>query len=197
MSYTPKNTYKLYLKRSDDGETVFKKSLLSELTTETSLSWNWNYDGIGSHDNTEYLSYQGHDYLKCSHAGNVLVGTWTSPEYDLGALRVAKIQGDFFTLFINLDATWNILFPITSKWSDVVSSISQWNDILIPIPPEELKVKLKWGSSSGVYPNEEYFYNVTHEIEARFVQIEIEITDLSLSENLYVRDLNCTASYWS
>ena len=159
-------------------------------------TWTWDFDGIGTHSNTEYVSYGGSDALKCSHTGNVLTGTWISPEYDLGSLKTVRVWGDFLTAFSSDDGTWTSIFG-TSTWADVVGT-KKWYEITAPDYASILTAKIKWGVSSGIYTNEsEHFELCSVEFQARYIQVEVTITDPFVGSNLYLYTLNMKAAYWA
>lgn len=159
-------------------------------------TWSWDFDGIGTHDNTEHTTYNTYDALKCSHTGDVLAGTWTSPEYDLGSLKTVRVWGDFLTAFESDDGTWSSLFG-TSTWADVLGT-KKWYEIVAPDYAGILTAKIKWGTSSGVYTNEaDRFELCSVEFQARYIQVEVTITDPFVGSNLYLYTLNMKAAYWS
>jgi hypothetical protein len=173
--------------------TVFYPSGYTDKNT-----WSWDYNGIGSHDNTEYLFYGGHDCLKCSHTADLLVGTWTSPEYDLGSEKTVRVWGDFVTVFASSAVSWAGIFPGSTKWEDKIDANTRWYELTTPDVAAILEAKIKWGTATGVYPNETDFFQIlSPEFTARYLQVEIKITDPQADANLYVRKLNMKAAYWS
>lgn len=159
--------------------------------------WSWDYNGIGTHDNTEYVFYAGNDHLKCSHTAGELTGTWTSPEYDLGAEKTVRVWGDFITTFVSSTVTWNGIFPGATKWEDKTDANTKWYELTSPDVAAILSAKIKWGTVSGVYPYEADFFEIlAPEFTARYLQVEITITDPQDDANLYVKELNCKGAYW-
>jgi hypothetical protein len=56
----------------------------------------WDYEGIGTHDNTEHNLIDTTSYLICSHNAGVLTGTWTSPAWDLSSAKIVRVWGRFY-----------------------------------------------------------------------------------------------------
>jgi len=161
-------------------------------------TWSWDYNGIGTHDNTEYVLYSGDDCLKCSHIDGVLTGTWTSPEYDLGSEKTVRVWGDFLTVFTSSATSWEGIFPGATTWADKTDSNIRWYELTTPDVAAILNAKIKWGTATGVYPFEADFFQIlSPEFTARYVQVEIEITDPQTDAQLYIKKLNCKAAFWS
>jgi hypothetical protein len=80
----------------------------------------WDFTG-GTHDNTEHDTYDAEDALKCSHTSGVLVGTWTSPTYDLLSIDKVRIWGDFRVDFESSDTTWDGVFPLATTGADLIT----------------------------------------------------------------------------
>ena len=163
-------------------------------------TWSWDYNGIGTHDNTEYELYSGDDTVKCSHTAGLLVGTWTSPEYDLGSEKTVRVWGDFLTIFVSSAVSWEGIFPIadSTTWADKTDANTRWYELTSPDVAAILSAKIKWGTVSGTYPDEADFFQIlAPEFTARYVQVEIEITDPQADANLYVKELSMIAAYWS
>ena len=161
-------------------------------------TWSWDYNGIGTHDNTEYELYSGDDSLKCSHTAGVLIGTWTSPEYDLGSEKTVRVWGDFLTTFISSATSWAGIFPTTTTWADKTDANTRWYELTTPDVAAILSAKIKWGTATGVYPfDADFFQILSPEFTARYIQVEIEITDPQADANLYIKELNMKAAFWS
>ena len=127
-----------------------------------------------------------------------LVGTWTSPEYDLGSEKTVRVWGDFLTVFVSSALSWDGIFPDPTKWEDKIDSNTRWYALATPDVAAILESKIKWGVATGVYPNEaDYFQVLAPEFTARYLQVEIKITDPQADAHLYVKTLNCKAAYWS
>ena len=128
----------------------------------------------------------------------LLAGTWISPEYDLGSEKTVRVWGDFLTVFVSSAISWAGIFPDTTKWEDKIDADTRWYELTTPDIAAILEAKIKWGVSSGVYPNEADFFQIlSPEFTARYLQVEIKITDPQADANLYVKELNCKAAYWS
>jgi hypothetical protein len=161
-------------------------------------TWAWDYDGIGTHDNTEHVIYDGGDVLKCSHTSGVLTGTWTSPEYDLGSVITTRIWGDFITAFVSSSGTWTASLGTGRTWTEALGTGTRWYEVLAPAYAGVVEATMKWGNSSGSLTNSASKMEIlSAEISARYVQFEITITDPDVGSNLYLKELNLKAAYWS
>ena len=93
-------------------------TVYTPITETLENSWAWDYS-TGSHSNTEQdeSDPESDNALKCSHTSEVLTGTWTSVEYDLGSVKDVRIEGDFLTYFTAGTATWGNTLS-TKTWAD-------------------------------------------------------------------------------
>lgn len=178
---------------SSKAVTVFYPSGYANIDT-----WAWDYDGIGTHSNTEYTTYSGDDAVKCSHTSGVLTGTWTSPEYDLGSEQTVRIWGDFVTAFSSSSGTWTAALSSGSTWTAALEASMTWNQTLAPSYAGQLAATIYWGTSSGSLTNSASRFEIlAPEITARYVQVVLTITDPDDGSYLYVKTLNMTTAYWS
>jgi hypothetical protein len=190
-------------------------------------TWSWDFNGIGTYDNTEHTIYDSSDCLRCSHGAIVsevnrilenedqritesgdsrimdtstdynLTGTWISPEYDLGSEKIVRVWGDFLTVYVSSETTWGGIFPNLTAWDTKIEENTKWYELTSPDRASIISAKIRWGTASGVYPNEANFFSIlSPEFTARYLQIEVEITDPRVDSNLYLRELNLTAAYW-
>lgn len=174
--------------------TVFLPQGYTELATYG--SWSWDYS-TGTHDNTEQETSSpcsaGDPCVKCSHTGGVLVGTWTSPTYDLNAIEIVRVWGDFRTVFESSDTTWDGAAPGSTTWNDLGASLT-WNEIFQPAQAGQLRAKLQHKQLSGDGWSEVSFFEIlSTEVEAQYVRVVIEITDPTQDAQLYVKKLNMYA----
>jgi len=79
-----------------------------------------DYDGIGTHDNTEHTTYDGDDYLKCSHTAGVLTGTYKSPIYDLSS-------SDRYMVYCLADI---VVTGTGTAWDDQIPLVTTGGDLL-------------------------------------------------------------------
>jgi len=161
-------------------------------------TWAWDFDGIGVHDNTEHETYETEDSVKCSHTDNVLVGSWTSPEYDMGSIKTVRVWGDFRIAFEASTGTWEAVFPGTTVWSDKTDADTKWYELTTPDKAGILTATLYWGDTTGNLTNSAEKAEILGiEIKARFVQIKVLIEDPDNASNIHLKELNMVASYWS
>jgi hypothetical protein len=121
-----------------------------------------------------------------------------SPEYDLGSSKTVRIWGNFATAFESTGGTWDSLFPGTTLWSDKLSATTRWYELLSPVYAGIISAKLLWGTTSGsLTESTDKLEILAPEITARYVQVEITITDPEAAANLHLKTLSMTAAYWS
>ena len=158
-------------------------------------TWAWDFDEIGSHDNTEHTTHESTDALKCSHTDGVLTGTWTSPEYDLGSEITVRVWCDFLTDFSSPAGTWESIVG-SNTWATVLDpSTIKWFQLTSPDTTGALTATIKWGTSTGVYPNSASRFELSSvEFSARYIQVEVTITDPTADSNMFLYTMNMTAA---
>ncbi len=94
-------------------------------------------------------------------------------------------------------STWGNVIPSPKTWAEIGIATKKWFEIFQLPEAGILKAKLKWGPVSGQLTNElDYMEIIASEVEARYVQFEITITDPSSGGGLYLYELNMKAAYW-
>lgn len=190
-------------------------------------SWAWDFDAIGTFDNTEHTTHSAQDALMCSHSsaeieymedqssGEVLetedgfqlemqqtagglVGTWLSPEYDLGSVMTVRVWGDFLFDFINSAATWDSIFPGSTTWYERITPTTTWDELFSANGFGIIEATVYWGDTSGNLTNSaDGFELLAAEFSARYVQVQITLTDPNYESHMYLFTLNMKAAYWS
>ena len=164
-------------------------------------TWSWDYDGIGTHDNTEHITYDAQDALKCSHvvdsadssSESELVGSWTSPVYDLGSAQKVRIWGDFSTAFVSSATTFGGVTSTTLSFGDVGTETRSFQEIFEPAEAANLAALLQYSTDGSTYYDVDFFELICAEVEARYIKVVITITDPTLDSNLYVFTLDMNA----
>jgi len=205
--------------------TVYIPPGYSELATYGSWTWDFTTAPAGTFDNTEHVTYDATDSLKCSHNGDVLTGTWESDAYDLGSTEKVRVWGDFLTAFSSSDTTWNGVAPLSTqawedlatgsdtwedvwatstitwvaeagsniRWNDLNVSTMTWNEIFGPTSAGQVSAKLKYSEDDISYSEISYFEILCAEVYARYIKVEVTITDPTLDSNLYLKEINMKA----
>jgi len=153
-------------------------------------SWSWDFVS-GTHDNTESVTYNSQDALKCSHTDGVLSGTFTSPTFDLGAVETVRIWGDFLTAFVSSGTTWDGVTPEGVTW-DMLGS-GTWNAIFRPSQAGKIEAVLKFSTDNVNWSDIGFFQVLSAEVYARYIKVEVTITDPTIDSNLYLYSLNMLA----
>ena len=159
-------------------------------------TWNWDYS-VGVHSNTTNSTYASTAVLKCTHDADVLTGTWVSPIYDLSSSITVRVWGDFLTVFAGSSASWAAL-PSTNTWASIQSSSKRWYEVVNQSQAGILESTIRWGDSTDALNNSAKMFNVcSPEFTARYMQVDVTITDPDVLSQLYLKTLNMTAAYWS
>jgi len=154
-------------------------------------SWAWDFNA-GTHDNTEHTTYNSEDALKCSHVGGVLFGTFISPTYDLNAVENVRVWGDFRITFVSTDTTWNGVAPAGGKtWNDL--GLGSWMEIFQPTEAGRVAAILKFSVDGSNWSSVDFFQVLCAEVTARYLKVEITLTDPTLDSDLYLKELNMVA----
>lgn len=129
---------------------------------------------------------------------SALTGTWLSPEYDLGSVMPIRIWGDFLTTVLSGDK-WEDITDASTTWSEITTATTKWSELLgITGLAASLNAKIYWGDVSGALTNSaDFFQLLSPEFSARYVQVEVTITDATPMSHLYLYTLNMIAAYWS
>jgi len=163
---------------------------------EDKNTWSWDFTS-GTHSNTEHATYNSQDALRCSHTGGVLTGTWTSPVYNLGAQKTVRVWGDFLTVFVASNLTWDGVLPGSTTWEQIDISEKRWYEIFAATQAGQLNATLKWGDSEESLPNQASFFQIlAPEITGQYVQVVVELRDPTPDSVLYLYRLNMKAAYW-
>ena len=153
-------------------------------------SWAWDFVA-GTHDNTEHVTYDTHDAVKCSHTANVLSGTFTSPTFDLNAVKMVRIWGDFRTAFVSSTTTWEGVMPAGVTWADFGDKT--WAEIFEPSQAGQIDAVLKYSTDNTNWSSIGFFQVLCAEVYARYIKVEVTITDPTLDSTLYLYELNMLA----
>jgi len=96
-------------------------------------------------------------------------------------------------VFESSDTTWDGVAPGSTTWDDLGATLT-WNQIFQPSEAGQLRAKLKYKEGVGdAWSEAEFFEILSAEVEARYLQVEIEITDPTADAELHVKELNMYA----
>jgi len=149
----------------------------------------WDFDSIGTHDNTEYTTYSAADALKCSHEGSNLTGTWTSPTADLGSAQDVKVWADFETAFTATATTVEGIAGTSLTTEDINGDVITVADLLGLIQGGIVQIKMYHSTDGSTYNSVNYFEVFSADVNTRYMYVEVTITDPSIDSNMYVKTL--------
>ncbi len=147
-----------------------------------------DYNGVGTHSNTEYVLYGGNDSVKCSHTADVLVGTYTSPTYDRGssARYLVYVLADI--VVTGAGTTWGDQFPSPTTWADQDVENRTWAEIFeLPAAPS-VEMTLLYGDADPPTNEVNRMELMSTIVTARYYRVKITITDPALTINAIVND---------
>ena len=147
-----------------------------------------DYNGVGTHDNTEHTTYDSDDYLKCSHTAGVLVGTYTSPIYDRGASARYMVYVLASIVVTGAGTTWGDIIPSPDTWPNIGITTRTWAEIFSLAAGPSVTMKLKYGETSPPTNEVEKMEILSAIVTGRYFQLEITITDPSDAVNALVEN---------
>lgn len=164
--------------------------------TVRDISWSWDYSA-GTHTNTTNSTYASTSVLMCTHDGDVLTGTWRSPIYDLSSAMTVRVWGDFRYVFAGSSASWAAL-PSSNTWASIQSSSKRWYQVVNQSQAGQIESTVYWGNATDAMDNSAKMFNfLAPEFTARYVRVDVTITDPDALSHIYIQTLNMTAAYWS
>ena len=153
----------------------------------------WDYDAIGTHDNTEHTTYNATSHLKCSHTASVLVGAWDSPTWDLLSVQKLKLWADFTTAFVASATTVEGIAGTTLTTEDIGGATKSVSQIVGVINAGNVQMVMSFSTDDIVYSNVPYFEILSAEVNVRYVKLEITVEDPTPDSNLYIGTLTMQA----
>jgi len=145
-----------------------------------------DYNGVGTHDNTEHTTYDSDDYLKCSHTGGVLTGTYKSPIYDRGSSGRYMIYLLADIVVTGTGTTWDDVIPDPDTWNELNIATRSWVEIFELLAGPSVQIKLLYGETSPPANEVEKLEILSCIVTARYFQVKIIITDPSDAVNALV-----------
>jgi hypothetical protein len=138
-----------------------------------------DYNGVGTHDNTEHTTYNTDDYLKCSHGGSPVSyeGTYTSPIYDLGSSGRYMVYVLADIVVTGSGTTWDSQFPDPTTWEEGGATDRTWTEIFELSAGPKVEMTLKYGESSPPTNEIEKLEILSAVATGRYFQVVITITD--------------------
>ena len=149
-------------------------------------SWTWDFEAIGTHDNTEHVTHNSQDALKCSHTGDVLTGDWTSPQRDLGSIQIVRLWGETATDFRASDTTFDGVGGQTLSFDELGGQTKSFFEIFEPTIAGQLQITLQYSTDGSSWNDVERFEILCAEVEARYIRVVVTIIDPTLDSNLYL-----------
>lgn len=147
-----------------------------------------DYDGVGTHDNTEHTTYTSEDYLKCSHTADVLDGTYESPIYDLGASDRYMVYLLAQIVVTGTGTTWDAQVPDPTTWEDVGADTKTWLQIFEPSAAPAVRIKLKYGDTTPPANEVGMMEILSAIVTGQYFQIIIDIEDPTLEINALIEN---------
>lgn len=139
----------------------------------------------GTFTNTQMVLYGGANYLKCSHTGGVLNGSYKSAVIDRGASGryLAYILASM--VVTGEGQRWADVVPSGTTWA-TMGITRKWRDIFLPLAAPSVKMKLWYGDTNPPTNVVERMEILSAIVQGRYFQVEIEIIDPTLTVNALV-----------
>lgn len=139
----------------------------------------------GTFINTQMVLYGGANYLKCSHTGGVLTGSYKSAVIDRGASGryLAYILASM--VVTGEGQRWVDVVPSGTTWA-TMGITRKWRDIFLPLAAPSVKMKLWYGDTNPPTNVVERMEILSAIVQGRYFQVEIEIIDPTLTVNALV-----------
>ena len=150
-----------------------------------------DYNGVGTHNNTEHVIYNVDDYLKCSHNPadpTSLTGVYTSPIYDLGASGRYMVYILAAIVLTGAGTTWGDVIPAPSVWTSIGITTRTWREIFALSAGASVTMKLKYGDASPPTSEVEKMEILSGIVTGRYFQLEITIVDPSFAVNALIEN---------
>lgn len=150
----------------------------------------------GTFDNTEHITYNGDDYLKCTHSGSILTGTYTSYVHDVGIGN-----NDIYYIYLDADIVvtgagtdWDsVTSSGVATWDEINASTRTWNELVELIEAPQVSIYIDWklniGDDWSTIERAEILAGVAN---SRYYRVRISITDPSISVNALVENYSLT-----
>lgn len=130
--------------------------------------------------NTEHYVYSGSDYLRCSHTGGVLTGTFKTQIYDIGASDRYLIYVLCDIIVVGGGTTWDALVPSPLSWNDAgLGTGVTWDAIFSLDAGPKVEIAMLYGETSPPTSRVEKLEILSAIVTGRYFQVEITITDPS------------------
>lgn len=140
----------------------------------------------GTFDNAEQVSYAGENYLKCSHTGGVLTGSYRSAVIDRGAsgrylayvLAEVAVAGE--------GTQWDDLLSAGETWAAALAPGQKWREVWMLDEAPTVKMRLWYGDTNPPTNVVERMEILSAIVEGQYYQVEIDITDPLATTNALV-----------
>jgi len=148
-----------------------------------------DYNAVGTHSNTEHVTYDGDDYLKCSHTSSVLTGVYTSPVYDLLASERYLVYALASIVVSGVGTTWEDIGASSEHWSDVGVTTRRWSEIFEPfVSGPQVQMRLLYGDSNPPLNSVGRLEILSAVVTGRYFQLEITVIDPSPEVNALIEN---------
>lgn len=134
------------------------------------------------------------DSCRFSNAG--LTGKYISPTYDRGSVVTRRCWPQFDILYLGTGAAWWDQFTAISLWTDKFGASDTWLWLFGAYIAGVLKMRLGYSTDNINFTWVDYFENYVAEVQARYVQYEIQIQDAAVDGYLCCKPVYYREAYW-
>jgi len=140
------------------------------------------------HNNTEHVTYDATDYLKCSHNWGVLTGVYTSDIFDLLASGRYMVYIDAPVVVTGVGTTWDDIIPSPDTWNNIDISNKTWSQIFELSAGPKVQISLLYGETSPPANEVKRLEILSTIVTGRYFQVKITIIDPSEAINALVKN---------
>lgn len=150
----------------------------------------------GTHDDTEQYDDPVHGYvLRVDHASG-LAGVYTSPVYDMASVKKCRHWIDYDLILSATGATWEGgIGDVT--WDTVLVPGETWQEQFANIQVGVIRMELLHSRDNALWETVDHMEIHSAEVEARYVQYRIYITDNDENSRVMVKPVTEKAWYWA
>jgi len=124
---------------------------------------------------------------------NPRVGKWISPTHDLNAIENVRVWGNFVTDFASSENTFGGVMGTTGTFGDHGADTKTFGEIFAATVAPKLNAFLRHGEAAVNEEVKEYFELLSADVKAKYVGVDVVITNPSNDARLSLEELDMLA----
>ncbi len=154
-----------------------------------STAGNWMWLRGAHHNNTEMVTYDVENYLKCSHHLGNLTGVYKTEIFDRTASARYMVYVLAAVVVTGVGTAWEDIAPSPQSWEDSGAITGTWAQMASLSSGPSVSIRLYYGETSPPTSYVDRMEILSAIITGRYFQVEITITDPSTEINALVENL--------